>query len=102
MKTTKIGKSDLVSTRLAYGNMRTAGSWVPKEVTAERRALGVEAHIAALEAGYTLFDSADIYCRGVCEEILGQALRTVKGMRDRILIATKCGIRFPGEPNADS
>src|ERR1700722_2609842 len=101
MKTTKIGKSDLTCARLAYGNMRTAGSWVPKEVSAELRAAGVRAHIAALEAGYTLFDSADIYCRGVCEEILGETLRTVKGMRAQILIATKCGIIFPGDPKPD-
>jgi predicted oxidoreductase len=102
MKTQTLGRSDLVSTRLSYGNMRSANTWDPTQATAERRAAGVKSHIAAFEAGYTLFDTADIYCRGVCEEILGQTLREVPGMRDRILIATKCGIRFGGEPKADS
>ena len=102
MKTQRLGKSDLISSRISYGNMRTAGTWEPKEATADRRAIGVKSHIAALEAGYTLFDTADIYCRGVCEQILGQTLKEVSGMRNRILIATKCGIRFPGEPWPES
>ncbi len=33
---------------------------------------GRRAVIAAYEAGYTLFDHADIYCRGVCESVFGQ------------------------------
>ena len=102
MKTHLLGKSDLLSTRLIYGNMRTAGTWNPAEATPEKRAKGVESHIAAYEAGYTHFDSADIYCRGVCEQILGQTLKQVRGMRDRIIITTKCGIRFPGDPEPSS
>jgi predicted oxidoreductase len=102
MKTQLIGKSDLVSSRLSYGCMRVAGTWNPKEITAEHRTKGKAAIIAAYEAGYTLFDHADIYCAGGCEEIHGEVLREVPEMRKNILIATKCGIRFPGEPNADS
>jgi len=102
MKTRTLGKSDLLSTRLIYGNMRTAGTWNPAEATPEKRAKGVESHIAAYEAGYTHFDTADIYCRGVCEQILGQTLKQVSGMRDRILITTKCGIRFPADPEPTS
>lgn len=102
MKTQPLGQSDLVCTRLSYGNMRSPNTWDPAQATAERRAAGVRSHIAAFEAGYTLFDTADIYCRGVCEEILGQTLREVPGMRDRILIASKCGIRFGGEPKSNS
>ncbi len=98
MKTQNIGRSDLISTRLSYGNMRCVETWNPSEVTPEKRAVGVKSHIAAYEAGYTLFDTADIYCRGVCEQVLGQTLREVKGMRDQILITTKCGIRFAGDP----
>lgn len=82
--------------------MRIAGTWDPKSVTAEHRERGKGAIIAAYEAGYTLFDHADIYCRGVCEEIHGEALREVSGMRENILIITKCGIRFPTDPNPDS
>jgi predicted oxidoreductase len=102
MKTQPLGKSELVSSRLAYGCMRIAGTWKPQEVTPERAAAGRRAVLAAYEAGYTLFDHADIYCRGMCETIFGQALKENPGMRDRIVVATKCGIRFPGDPNPDS
>ncbi len=102
MRTQRIGTSDLTCSRLAYGNMRCVGTWDPSAATAERRAAGVAAHAAAFEAGYTLFDTADIYCRGVCEEVLGQALREVGGLRGHVLVATKCGIRFGGDPTPDA
>ena len=102
MRTQTIGKSDLVSTRLAYGCMRIAGGWAPQKVTAENRAVGRKAVLAAYEAGYRLFDHADIYCRGVCESLFGEVLREAPGMRREILIATKCGVRFAGDPKADS
>lgn len=102
MKTQNLGTSPLISTRLSFGNMRCVGTWNIAEANADRRAAGVAAHVAALEAGYTLFDTADIYCHGVCEEVLGQFLREVPGARDRILIATKCGIRFPGDSAPDA
>jgi predicted oxidoreductase len=102
MRTQLLGKSDLTSSRLSYGNMRCVGTWDPAQATPERRAQGVKSHVAAYEAGYTLFDTADIYCRGVCEEVLGQTLSEVRGMRDRIIVATKCGIRFGGDPTPDA
>ncbi len=82
--------------------MRVAGTWNPSEVDEEKRAHGKKAILAAYEAGYTLFDHADIYCRGMCESIHGEVLREVPSMRQEIQIATKCGIRFPGDPNPDS
>lgn len=88
----------MTSSRLAYGCWRVAGTWNPAEVTPESRAAGKRAIIAAYEAGYTLFDNADIYCRGEAEKILGDALKEVSGMREKVVIATKCGIR-PGDPN---
>ena len=54
------------------------------------------------EAGYTLFDNADIYCRGEAERILGEVLKEVSGMRDRVVIVTKGGIRPGGDPQPDS
>ncbi len=98
----RIGVSGLFTGRLSYGCMRIAGTWDPKAFTPEMDAKGQEAVIAAYEAGYTLFDHADIYGRGLCEEVFGRALKKVSGMREDVIIATKCGIRFPGEPNADS
>jgi len=102
MKTQPIGKSSLLSTRLAYGCWRVAGAEHPRDVTEASQAAGRRAIAAAYEAGFTLFDNADIYCRGVCETVLGQALREISGMRERVLIATKCGIIFPGDPRPDS
>jgi aryl-alcohol dehydrogenase-like predicted oxidoreductase len=43
---------------------------------------------AALDAGMTLIDTADIYTQGASEEFIGRAL---EGRRDRVLIATKFG-----------
>jgi aryl-alcohol dehydrogenase-like predicted oxidoreductase len=49
-----------------------------------------------LEAGLSMFDSADIYSSGVAEEILGKA---IKGRRNRVLISTKGTFRFGQGPN---
>lgn len=102
MQTIRLGVSNLSSSRLAYGCWRLAGTWNPDEVTPESKSAGLRAVMAAYEAGYTLFDNADIYCRGECEKILGEALHKVSGMRDRVLVATKCGIRPAGTPNPNS
>jgi predicted oxidoreductase len=102
VKQQTIGTSDLVCGRLSYGCMRIAGTWDPKAISPEMWARGEAAVVAAYEAGYTLFDHADIYCRGRCEEIFGSAMKKVSGMRERVVIATKCGIRFPGDPNPGS
>ncbi len=88
----------MTSSRLAYGCWRVAGTWNPAEVTPETRAAGRKAIIAAYEAGYTLFDDADIYCHGEAERILGEVLQEVSGMRQRVIIATKGGIRPGGDP----
>lgn len=48
---------------------------------------------AALDAGINLLDIADCYGGGRCEEILGEALALEKGLREKFLIQTKCGIR---------
>jgi len=102
MRTIPVGVSLLTSSRLAYGCWRVAGTWNPAEVTETSRAAGRQAIIAAYEAGYTLFDNADIYCGGEAERILGQVLKEVSGMRNRIVIVTKGGIRPGGDPQPDS
>jgi predicted oxidoreductase len=98
MRTQQIGTTPLISSRLSYGCMRISGTWDYSKVTPEHIAAGEVACITAYEAGYTLFDHADIYGSTACEEIFGGVLKKVGGMRERILIATKCGIRF-GEPH---
>jgi len=49
-----------------------------------------------LEAGLTMFDSADVYSAGTAEEVLGHAL---KGRRDQVLISTKATFRKGTGPN---
>lgn len=98
MQTITLGVSPLRSSRLAYGCWRVTGTWDPRQVTAEGWKAGKEAIRTAYEAGYTLFDNADIYCGGEAERLLGEVLRETPGMRERVLIATKCGIRPPNTP----
>jgi predicted oxidoreductase len=102
MQTLPLGVSSLASSRLAYGCWRLAGTWNPSEMTADHRAAARRALLAAYESGYTLFDNADIYGGGESEKLLGAALREVSGMRERILVLTKCGVRHAGKPNPDS
>ncbi len=49
-----------------------------------------------LEAGVSMFDSADGYSNGRAEEILGQA---IKGRRDQVIISTKATFRRGKGPN---
>jgi len=51
---------------------------------------------AALDAGITLFDTADIYGQGTSEDFIGRAL---EGRRDRVLIATKFGKPMDENPS---
>lgn len=55
---------------------------------------------AAIEAGVTLFDTADIYGgeRGLSETLMGNSL---KGRRDRIVLATKFGMDMQGANGPD-
>ena len=50
---------------------------------------------AALDAGITLFDSADIYGQGMSEDYIGRAL---EGRRDRVILATKFGMPMEERP----
>lgn len=78
--------------------MRIAGTWKPNEIDAQKRERARAAVLAAFEAGYTLFDHADVYCHTMCETLFGQIVRDTPSIRrSGFLIATKCGIRFPDE-----
>ena len=50
----------------------------------------------ALDAGVTMFDTADSYSGGLAEEILGRA---IAGRRERLLISTKASFRTGPGPN---
>ena len=82
--------------------MRISGVWNPADLTQNHVEAGKQALLSAWEAGYTLFDHADIYGQGTCESIHGELFKDVPSMRKEIVIATKCGIRFGGDPNPDS
>jgi len=102
MITTRLGNRSVTVSRLAYGCWRIADPTVSGADKLDGEAVGRRAVITAYEAGYTLFDGADIYGGGRCEEIMGRTLREVSGMRAQILIASKCGVRPAGSPNPDS
>ena len=70
-------------------------AWGTTEVAEATRLVGL-----CLDAGLTMFDSADIYSNGLAEEILGQA---IKGRRDRVIISTKGTFRNgPGSNDVGS
>lgn len=92
----RLGQSELRSSRLAYGCMRICGNGSGSDRDKGKRAVR-----AAVDAGYTLFDHADIYGAGACEELFGELLAESPGLRDNMIIQSKCGIRTAGSPNRD-
>jgi aryl-alcohol dehydrogenase-like predicted oxidoreductase len=92
-----VGGSDLKVSVLSLGTATFGGSnaffkaWGETDVAEASRLVDI-----ALEAGVTLFDSADIYSDGMAEEILGKA---IAGRRDKLLISTKASFRTG--PGAD-
>ncbi|HCB77009.1 MAG TPA: aldo/keto reductase [Sphingomonas bacterium] len=87
----RLGRSALQVSPIAWGMWRLDGS-----VTEVRARID-----AALEAGITLFDTADIYGFGSpigfggAEALFGRALAEDASLRDHMVIATKAGITPP-------
>ena len=94
MKSIALGNSELVSSRLVYGCMRICGDQSNADLEK-----GKEAIRAAIEAGYTHFDHADIYGNGASEKLFSEVLGEMPGARERLLLTRKCGIRISGTPN---
>ncbi|MFM9442910.1 aldo/keto reductase [Streptomyces acidiscabies] len=69
------------------------GEWGSADVQEARRLVDI-----CLDAGITMFDTADVYSDGASEETLGEA---IKGRRDRVLVSTKAGLPT-GEGPADA
>lgn len=84
MRTMKLGQSKLQVPVIAVGCMRIN--------TLSRQA---SEHFvqAALEAGATFFDHADVYGGGECEAIFADAIHMTEDVREKILLQSKCGIR---------
>ena len=84
IETRMLGKSGIEVTKTGIGLWAAGGSsWGS---TDDRESL--DAIDAALDAGITFFDTADVYGSGHSEDLLGQAMR---GRRDRFIVATKIG-----------
>src|SRR6218665_1776550 len=79
---------------LVYGCMALGGDWGEGPVTEADVAQAHAAVEAALDIGITLFDHADIYRRGKAEAVFGTLLKRDPGLRARIRLQSKCGIRF--------
>ena len=89
MQYRQLGSSGLEVSALALGTMMF-GKWGNPDESACKQMVD-----AALAAGVTLFDTADIYDFGVSEEILGRALA---GRRDSVVLATKVGNAMSDDP----
>ncbi|HVA38899.1 MAG TPA: aldo/keto reductase [Candidatus Dormibacteraeota bacterium] len=88
MRRRALGSSGISVGEIGYGCMGL--TWAYGEpVDAAREADAVALIHRAVELGVTLFDTADMYGPFTNEELLGRALR---GRRDRVAIATKCGL----------
>ncbi|SLK01037.1 Predicted oxidoreductase [Arthrobacter sp. P2b] len=74
--------------------MGLGGSWSDEPHGSSHVDEAAAAVHAALDAGITLFDHADIYRSGKSEAVFGEVLAGTSGLRDRIRLQTKCGIRL--------
>jgi methylglyoxal reductase len=85
MLTREIGGTGIKASAVGLGTW-AIGGWMwggTDDVAAE------EAIRAGLDAGITLIDSAPAYGLGHAEEVVARA---IKGRRDQVVIATKCGL----------
>ncbi|MER5180346.1 aldo/keto reductase family protein [Streptomyces sp. NPDC002896] len=85
-----LGRSGLMISEITYGNWLTHGETVAREAA-------VACVGAALDAGITTFDTADVYAQGAAEELLGEALSDVR--RSSVEIATKVCLPTGDGPN---
>jgi len=96
MEYRKLGGSDFKVPVLTFGTATFGDAPVFKEWGGSLVKEATRMVDLCLEAGVTMFDSADIYSAGQAEEILGQAIR---GRRDRVIISTKGTFRFSDAPD---
>ncbi|BCW76620.1 aldo/keto reductase [Arthrobacter sp. NicSoilB11] len=77
-----------------YGCMGLGGSWSDEPHGSHHVDQAAAAVHAALDAGITLFDHADIYRSGKSEAVFGEVMAATPGLREGIRLQTKCGIRL--------
>lgn len=78
--------------RLLFGCMGLGGGWDRGPIEAVDVAAAHAAIDAALHAGITVFDHADIYRHGKAEEVFGRVLADRPELADALHLQTKCGI----------
>lgn len=97
MEYRQLGRSGFKVPVLSFGTGTFGGggeffkAWGRTEAAEATRLVDI-----CLEAGLTMFDSADIYSSGKAEEVLGEAIR---GRRDKVIISTKATFRAGPGPN---
>lgn len=94
MLTRPLGQSGIQASAVALGTWVMGGwMWGGADEAASVRAI-----LAALEAGITMLDTAPVYGFGQSELVVGKAVKELgAARRDRVVIATKCGmVQTPG------
>ena len=94
MEKRKLGYSDLHLTTIGLGTWAMGGGdwkfgWGPQDDNAS-----IAAVHAAIDQGINWIDTAAIYGHGHSEKVVGRA---IKGIRDSLIIATKCGRVWEGD-----
>jgi aryl-alcohol dehydrogenase-like predicted oxidoreductase len=89
MQKRKLGKSGLEVSALGLGCMGMSFSYGPPK---DKREMTSLIH-AAVDRGITFFDTAEVYGPFTNEELVGEALASV---RDKVVIATKFGFDVSG------
>ncbi|MFC5184907.1 aldo/keto reductase family protein [Actinomadura harenae] len=90
MEFRRVGTSGLRVSEIVFGNWLTMDGQIDQDAQ-------VACIQAALDAGITTFDTADVYSGGLAEEVLGRALRGVR--RSSVEIATKLCLPVGDGPN---
>jgi aryl-alcohol dehydrogenase-like predicted oxidoreductase len=95
MQYRQLGNSDLQCSVVAIGTWAIGGTWGGTDDEQSIAAIR-----AGIDAGINLLDTAPPYGNGHSEIVTGQA---IKGIRDKVIIATKCGnyTRFSDNPVDD-
>lgn len=97
MKMMPLQHRGISDSRIVYGCMGLGGGWNRDPITNEHVRVAEACIDAALESGMTMFDHADIYAFGKAESVFGQVLHNQPGLREQMIIQSKCGIRFPDQ-----
>ena len=94
MRIMPLEQRGITTSRLVLGCMPFGGDWNQEPITQENILNAEKAVDAALSIGISMFDHADIYRMGKAEETFGRILKGRPGLREQIVIQSKCGIRL--------